>query len=42
MAENLDYVPMPASVVQLVEDAWKKEIKDAKGNAVWTDGMIQK
>lgn len=42
MAENLDYVPMPASVVQLVEDTWKKEIKDTKGNPVWTDGMIQK
>ena len=42
MAQDLDYVPMPASVVQLVEDAWKKEIKDTQGNPVWTDGMIQK
>ncbi len=42
MAEKLDYVPMPASVVKLVEDTWKQEIKDAKGNPLWTDGMIQK
>ena len=42
MAESLDYVPMPASVVKLVEETWKKEIKDSGGNAVWTDGMIQK
>ena len=42
MAEKLDYVPMPASVVKLVEDTWKQEIKDTKGNPLWTDGMIQK
>jgi len=42
MAEELDYVPMPASVTKLVEDTWKKEIRDAAGNPVWTDGMIQK
>lgn len=42
MAENLDYIPMPTNVVQLVENAWAKEIKDAKGNPLWTNGMIQK
>ncbi len=42
MAETLDYVPMPASVVNLVEATWKKDIADASGNAVWTDAMIQK
>lgn len=42
MAEELDYVPMPASVVKLVEETWKKDIKDAKGKAVWTDALIQK
>jgi phosphate transport system substrate-binding protein len=42
MAEELDYVPMPASVVKLVEETWKNEIKDASGKAVWTDSMIQK
>ena len=26
MAEKLDYVPMPANVVKLVEDTWSKEI----------------
>lgn len=42
LAEQLDYVPMPTSVVKLVEETWKKEIKDAGGKAVWTDGMVQK
>ena len=31
MAENLDYVPMPAKVVSDVEQYWKGEIKDADG-----------
>jgi phosphate transport system substrate-binding protein len=35
MAESLDYVPMPESVVKVIEAAWKKEIKDSHGNAVW-------
>jgi len=42
MAEQLDYVPMPASVVKLVEEAWKNEIKDGSGGSVWTDAMVQK
>jgi len=42
MADELHYVPMPASVVKLVENTWKKDIKDAKGKSVWTDAMIQK
>ncbi|MEK9134604.1 MAG: phosphate ABC transporter substrate-binding protein PstS [Pseudomonadota bacterium] len=42
LAEQLDYVPMPTSVVKLVEETWKKEIKDAGGKAVWTDSMVQK
>jgi phosphate transport system substrate-binding protein len=36
MAEELDYVPMPASVVSLVEDTWKNEIKGPDGKPVWT------
>ena len=36
MAENLDYVPMPKSVVSLVEQTWSANIKDAEGNKVWT------
>ena len=36
MAEELDYVPMPASVVSLVEGTWKSEIKGADGKPVWT------
>jgi len=42
MAEALDYIPMPDAVVKLVEETWKKDIKDAKGSAVWTDALIQK
>jgi len=31
MAEDLDYVPMPASVVTAIQNVWAKEIKDAAG-----------
>ena len=41
MAEALDYVPMPSSVVGLVERTWAKEIKDASGKAVWDASMVQ-
>ncbi|MCW2763915.1 MAG: phosphate transporter substrate-binding protein, partial [Marmoricola sp.] len=34
-AAELDYVPMPANVTKLVQDAWKANIKDASGKAVW-------
>lgn len=36
MAERLDYVPMPAKVVRMVEHTWAREIKDRSGNPVWT------
>ncbi|GBE48252.1 phosphate-binding protein PstS precursor [bacterium BMS3Bbin12] len=36
MAERLDYVPMPAKVVRMVEGTWAREIKDRSGNPVWT------
>ena len=42
MAQKLDYVPMPASVVSLVEKTWSANIKDASGKAVWTMDMVQK
>ena len=35
MATELDYIPMPASVVTLIENAWKAQIKDASSKAVW-------
>jgi phosphate transport system substrate-binding protein len=34
-ATELDYVAMPASVVKLVEESWKAQIKDNAGKAVW-------
>jgi len=35
MAEDLDYVPMPASVVALIEKSWKDKIKTADGKPVY-------
>jgi phosphate transport system substrate-binding protein len=35
MAESLDYVPMPDSVVKDVEQYWKREIKDANGKPLY-------
>ncbi|QOL49985.1 phosphate ABC transporter substrate-binding protein PstS [Massilia litorea] len=34
-AAELDYVPMPASVVKLVQGAWKAQLKDASGAAIY-------
>ena len=35
MAEDLDYVPMPAKVVSSIEDVWSKQIKDASGKPLF-------
>ena len=35
MALELDYIPMPDSVVKLIHNAWKAQIKDRNGKAVW-------
>ena len=35
LAEDLDYVPLPDAVVTIVEDAWKTQIGDGAGKAVW-------
>ena len=35
MAEELDYVPLPAALVAQIADAWKGQIKDAAGKPVW-------
>jgi phosphate transport system substrate-binding protein len=35
MASELDYVAMPASVVKLIENAWRTQIKTASGAVVW-------
>jgi phosphate transport system substrate-binding protein len=34
MAEELDYVPMPESVMKAVRKAWADNIKDASGKAI--------
>ncbi|HYL88656.1 MAG TPA: phosphate ABC transporter substrate-binding protein PstS [Burkholderiales bacterium] len=35
MAEDLDYVPLPDSVVHLIETHWKSQIKDTAGKPVY-------
>jgi len=35
MASSLDYIPMPDSVVNLIQAKWKSEIKDASGKPVF-------
>jgi len=42
LAEELDYVPMPEKVINMVEKTWKDNIKGGDGSAVWTDEMVQK
>jgi phosphate transport system substrate-binding protein len=34
-AAELDYVPLPPSVVSLVQGAWKAQLKDAAGKAIY-------
>ena len=34
-AAELDYVPMPDSVTKLVDAAWKTNLKDGAGKAIW-------
>lgn len=34
-AVALDYVPLPDSVIKLVTDSWKTNLKDASGKAIW-------
>jgi phosphate transport system substrate-binding protein len=35
MAEELDFVPMPAAVVNAIQGVWAKEIKDASGKPLF-------
>ncbi|MBI3560838.1 MAG: phosphate ABC transporter substrate-binding protein PstS [Gammaproteobacteria bacterium] len=41
MAEKLDYIPMPANVIKLVESTWQQDIKDSAGKNVWESAMVQ-
>ena len=36
MASELDYVPMPESVVSLVKSAWAQQIRGTDGSTVWS------
>jgi phosphate transport system substrate-binding protein len=35
MAAELDYIPMPDSVVKLIQSNWKSQIKDGAGKAIY-------
>jgi phosphate transport system substrate-binding protein len=35
MADELDYVPLPAALIAQIEDSWKGQLKDGSGNAIW-------
>jgi phosphate transport system substrate-binding protein len=35
LADDLDYVPIPDTVVDLVKATWKKDIKDGSGKAIY-------
>jgi phosphate transport system substrate-binding protein len=35
MADELDYVPMPAPVVKLIQSNWKSQLRDASGKALY-------
>lgn len=35
MASDLDYVPLPNSLIKLIATSWKNNIKDTSGKAVW-------
>ena len=35
MASDLDYVPLPESLVKLIHKEWKTQIKTASGKSVW-------
>lgn len=37
-AEKLDYIPMPDSVVKLLEQRWSESVKDAQGKTLWPQG----
>jgi phosphate transport system substrate-binding protein len=35
LATELDYVPLPDSVVKLINTQWVQSVKDASGKALW-------
>jgi phosphate transport system substrate-binding protein len=35
MASELDYVPLPEKLTQLIRTSWKEQVKDASGKAIW-------
>lgn len=41
LAEQLDYIPMPANVIKLVEQTWEKEIKTKDGKPIFKTSMMQ-
>lgn len=36
LASDLDYVPLPQSLTKQISGVWASQVKDAKGDAIWT------
>jgi phosphate transport system substrate-binding protein len=41
LADELQYVPMPKDVAQMIESAWA-EVTDAHGQSAWTEPTTAK
>jgi hypothetical protein len=41
LADELQYVPMPKDVVQMIESAWA-EVTDARGQPAWMEPTTAK
>jgi len=39
-ATELDYVPMPANVVNMIERTWASEMTDTKGKSLWQESQV--
>lgn len=37
MAEELDYIPIPSTVVKLIKDVWSREIKAQDGQTIYAE-----
>lgn len=37
LAEGLSYVPLPASLKDMIRKAWKENLQDEQGKAICTD-----
>jgi phosphate transport system substrate-binding protein len=38
IASEAGYVALPPAVTTLVENAWRRQVKDSRGASIWTGG----